>query len=87
MHLHDVARHPRAFQLEGAHGMPLANVAKNFRIINGDVLQGQVDAMALLDQFTSSRHNRERSQTQEVNFEQAKVIDTVHIVLGYGFDR
>jgi len=66
--------------------MPLANVAKNFRIINGDVLQGQVDAMALLNKFTGFSHNRERSQTQKVNFEQTKVIDTVHIVLGYGLD-
>ena len=41
-HLHHVAGHSRAFQLEDARGMAFADEFEGFRIVDGDIIQAEL---------------------------------------------
>ena len=54
LHLHQVAGHARAFQLEDAGGVALPEEFEGLRVIDGDVVQVELDAVALLDQVAGA---------------------------------
>jgi len=87
LHLHQVAGHTAAFQLEETDRMPFADELIDFRIVNRDVAEGELDAVTLADVLAGFGHDRERHQPQEVHFEQAEIVDSIHFVLRHGFDR
>ena len=87
LHLHQVAGHAAAFQLEETDRMPFADELVYFGVINRDVAEGELDAVTLADVLAGFGHDRERHQPQEVHFEQAKIVDEVHFVLRDRLDR
>jgi len=86
LHLHQVAGHAAAFQLEETDRMPFADELVDLGVINRNVAEGELNTVTLADVFAGFGHDRERHQPQEVHFEQAEVIDSVHFVLRHGFD-
>jgi len=87
LHLHQVAGHAVAFQLEETNRVTFADELVNLRVVNGDVAECQLNAVTLSDVFAGFRHDRERHQPQEIHLEQTEVVDAVHVVLRHGFDR
>ncbi|MPM85245.1 hypothetical protein SDC9_132323 [bioreactor metagenome] len=55
-------------------------------VINGDVVQVQINAMTFTDEVTGTLHDGEGRKPQEVHFEQAHLIHNVHLELGDGLD-
>jgi len=58
-HLHDVSGHAAAFQLEQAGGAPLADKLECLRVIQGNIVQVELDLVALFDQVTGFVDDRE----------------------------
>ncbi len=85
-HLHDVARHTRAFQLEDARRAPLAETFKGLRVIQRDVVQVVAHAVAVVDQVAGALHDGEGGQPQKVHLEQTQFVDHVHLKLSHGLD-
>ena len=86
LHLHDVAGHAGAFQLEDACGMPAAQELEGLGVVDGDVVQGESLAVALLDQVAGALHDGEGGQAQEVHLEQAERLDDRHFKLRHRLD-
>ncbi len=53
------------------------------RVVGGDVIQGQVDAVALPDQIASPCHDGQGGQPQEVNLEHPQFVHHAHLELGH----
>ncbi len=72
LHLHQVAAHARAFHLEHTGSFTPTEQGKGSRVISGDVVQGQVDGVAFLDQPAGTCHDGEGGKPKEIHFEQAE---------------
>ena len=56
-------------------------------VVGGDVVQVELDAVALLDQVAGACHDGQGGQPQEVHLEQAQRVEHAHLELGDGLDR
>ena len=86
-HLHQEAGHPCAFQLEDAGRVPRAEKFERLGVIDRDVVQVQLHAVALLDQVAGALHDRQGGQAEEVHLEQPERLDDRHLELGHRLDR
>ncbi len=82
LHLHDLAGHSAAFQLEHPDRVSLADVAVDLGVVCRNVFQGQLSTVPAVNQFAGFCHDSERDQPQKVHFEQTQIVDPVHIILG-----
>ena len=81
LHLNDITRHPAAFKLENPGSMPTAKKPVGFFIIYRDIGQVPILAMPFKDQAAGVLHHLEGRRSQEVNFEQAHIVDDIHFEL------
>jgi len=87
LHLHQVAGHSAAFQLEETNRMPFADELVDLGVIDGNSAEGELDAVALSDILTGFRHDGEGHKPKKIHFQQAKVVDAVHVILRHRLDR
>ena len=73
--------HPRGFQLEHAHRVPLGEHLEGGRVVLGQILGGEARLPAA-DELFGVVDNRQVPQAQEVHFQQAQLLNGGHGVLG-----
>ncbi len=86
LHHHQPAAHTAAFHLEYTRRLPSPQQHIGGRVIRGDVIQAEVDAVPVHDQLAGASHDGERGQAEEVHLEHAQLVEHLHLVLGHGLD-
>ena len=81
-HVLDRGGHARGLDLEDAGGAALAHEPEDLRVVEGDLVDVDVDAVVGLYVGERLGDDRQGAQAQEVHLEQAHVSDRVALVLG-----
>ena len=82
--VHQAAPHPRTFDLEHAHHVARSEQLIDLGVVDRQVFQRVLDAVALLDQPGAFTHQGQRRQPEEVHFQQADRFEDRILVLGDG---
>ena len=92
LHLHQVAGHAVAFELEDPGAVwPLPRIS-NVSDRQGDVVEVEIDPVALLDQIAGALHDRQCDKPEEVHLEHAQlsrmpISNWVTVLMGDSSDR
>ncbi len=82
LQLHDEIGHARGFDLEYALGVALAEQVVGLRIVDRDRVDVEgLEAGLLADHPLRIRHQGQRLQSQEVELDEADLLDAAHVVL------
>ena len=81
-HLRQIAAHAGAFQLKhaGHFATPQQRIA--LWRVRGNIVQGELDAMARANHAAGALHHSQRAQAQKVHLEHAQMFEHVSFVLG-----
>ena len=83
--LFDVTLHPGAFQLEHVGGITGGQQRKGFFVVQGQAVEVNFDAAALLNQVYNPVQDGQVGQAQEVHLQQTQLGDRVHGKLGHKY--
>ena len=87
LHLHQVAAHPGAFQLEYADCTRLFPEARSLRVVKRDAFRGSRSTpWRSWISVTRTLHDGKGGYPKEIDLEQAEVIDNLHLELDNGLD-
>ena len=99
LHVHHQLAHARAFHLEDAlhvaaaehlerliHPLVVVRRRPDLADVVGNVVHRVAHAVALLDQLRRLAHDRQRAQAQEIDLQQADLLDDLHRPLADGAD-
>ena len=81
LQLAQVLLHPSGFELEGPDGLPLGVELVGLGIVDGDLVDVDLDAAALLDVQQGFLDDREGLEPEEVHLDQARRLDDRAFVL------